>query len=353
MKVYINLNKHSFFICLAIAAVAPFLTTISDAQLNLVSNPSFEEMDYCFDATKNYLNGVKYWRQWSGRRPLHLADCKDNTFKNMFDEPYARTGKASIAFYLLNLEHPSYRMFLQSKLATPLETGKRYQIEFFVKLAKKANMAVNKVGIFLSIDSIGAYPNRSLIQPQIQYTSQEVLGKEWNKITGEYLAAGGERHLTIGNFAPQADVRYQFIHKQNQKGYFNVAYYFIDDVSITEVETEIKTGQTITLEDVLFKVSSAELMKRAHDVLDKLIFYLKNNLASTVMISGHTDNSGSEIFNKKLSLNRAYSVKQYLITQGIAASRSTIQGFGSSKPVVKNDDKQTRSKNRRVEIAVQ
>ena len=84
-----------------------------------------------------------------------------------------------------------------------------------------------------------------------------------------------------------------------------------------------------------------------------LITRLSNVKDATIQIDGHTDNVGSEKYNKTLSLLRAESVKSYLASKGIAPERMIIKGWGASQPAASNDDeKDGRAQNRRVEIRV-
>jgi outer membrane protein OmpA-like peptidoglycan-associated protein len=70
-------------------------------------------------------------------------------------------------------------------------------------------------------------------------------------------------------------------------------------------------------------------------------------------VEGHTSSTGSAKLNDKLSLNRAFSVKSYLVGKGIAADRLTATGFGSSKPIADNKTKEGQNANRRVEFHLQ
>ncbi len=69
-----------------------------------------------------------------------------------------------------------------------------------------------------------------------------------------------------------------------------------------------------------------------------------------VQVGGHTDSSGSAALNKRLSAARAESVRQYLISKGVAADRLTAVGFGPSKPIASNKTAAGRAQNRRVEL---
>jgi peptidoglycan-binding protein ArfA len=71
-----------------------------------------------------------------------------------------------------------------------------------------------------------------------------------------------------------------------------------------------------------------------------------------VAVKGYTDNTGNDAINQPLSENRAKSVADFLVSQGIAAGNVTSQGFGSSSPVASNDTAEGKAQNRRVEIAV-
>ena len=69
-------------------------------------------------------------------------------------------------------------------------------------------------------------------------------------------------------------------------------------------------------------------------------------------MSGHTDNSGAEKFNKKLSMQRAAEVKSYLVENGIDASRLKTVGQGELSPKASNNTSEGRALNRRVEFSV-
>ncbi|HYC85528.1 MAG TPA: OmpA family protein [Chryseosolibacter sp.] len=110
--------------------------------------------------------------------------------------------------------------------------------------------------------------------------------------------------------------------------------------------------QVFILDEVLFERNSANLNDKFTFRLDSLVELLQSGKHLTVRISGHTDNTGSEAHNLKLSANRAQAVAEYLVGSNIAESRITFEGFGSSKPIAPNDTERGRAKNRRVEIAI-
>ena len=120
-----------------------------------------------------------------------------------------------------------------------------------------------------------------------------------------------------------------------------------------EVE-RVGEGIKITLSEnmVNFAFNSAELTSSAKTNLDKLATVLINNPDTNINIYGHTDNKGTAQVNQKISENRANSVKNYLISKGIASSRMITMGRGFSEPIASNDTDAGRAKNRRVEFAI-
>lgn len=114
----------------------------------------------------------------------------------------------------------------------------------------------------------------------------------------------------------------------------------------------LKTDSLIVLNEVFFEVNSFRLKPAIFPKLDSLISFMRRSPNHDVLISGHTDNTGSESHNLRLSEHRAESVARYLADNGIDIARTTFAGFGSNRPVTPNDTEEGRSKNRRVEIVI-
>ena len=106
------------------------------------------------------------------------------------------------------------------------------------------------------------------------------------------------------------------------------------------------------LEGVQFETGSAVLKPVSYAILDKVASVMKNNANYNLAISGHTDATGNEAANQKLSQKRAQACLSYLVTKGIAASRMTATGYGSTQPIMDNKTPEGRAKNRRVEFRV-
>jgi outer membrane protein OmpA-like peptidoglycan-associated protein len=99
-----------------------------------------------------------------------------------------------------------------------------------------------------------------------------------------------------------------------------------------------------------YPVNTSEVPESQKQELKDLAFQLKQNKFLTLVLSGHTDITGSPEFNLVLSRKRAANVKAYLISQGVPAERVKIEYYGSTKPIASNETVDGRKKNRRVDI---
>jgi outer membrane protein OmpA-like peptidoglycan-associated protein len=104
------------------------------------------------------------------------------------------------------------------------------------------------------------------------------------------------------------------------------------------------------IKGIEFEVGSAKIVAKSFPVLDGAVKVLKEFADTKIEVSGHTDNTGDAEANKKLSQERAESVKAYLVEKGVAAERVTTVGFGPDKPVADNKNKAGQAKNRRIEF---
>lgn len=118
-----------------------------------------------------------------------------------------------------------------------------------------------------------------------------------------------------------------------------------------KIET-LNKNKPIRLNEVNFTTSSSILNSKCMDILDELVNFLKLKSSMKIEIHGHTDNKGSASDNLGLSKNRAQSVMQFLIDNGIDSSRLSFKGFGQAKPKASNSTELGRLTNRRVEFVI-
>jgi outer membrane protein OmpA-like peptidoglycan-associated protein len=104
--------------------------------------------------------------------------------------------------------------------------------------------------------------------------------------------------------------------------------------------------------DILFDFNSAALRPESRATLRDLASNFQRYPDETISVEGHTDNVGDDAYNQRLSEQRAYSVKDYLVGEGVPSSRVSSIGYGESRPKQTNTTPEGRQLNRRVEIHI-
>uniref|UniRef100_UPI00307E2CD8 OmpA family protein n=1 Tax=Ignavibacterium sp. TaxID=2651167 RepID=UPI00307E2CD8 len=123
----------------------------------------------------------------------------------------------------------------------------------------------------------------------------------------------------------------------------------LENVKIEIEGKELMEGESLVLNNIQFKVASAELLKEGKTELNKVVALMKQYPKIEVELSGHTSSEGDAKMNKELSLKRVESCRKYLSDNGISEDRISIVGYGPDKPIAPNDTEQNRALNRRVE----
>ncbi len=212
-----------------------FQSKKSLAQINLVPNPSFEDTIQC----PNGQGQVSYCKNWfnpTDNSPDYFHNCGMPSVPNNFPIgfQYARTGIAYVGLTPL-YNTPNGREYIEVKLLDSMIQGKQYQIEFFVALAELSDSAIDRIGIYISKDSV--YNHNSFLlnlpyQPQIENLQGNFIADtlNWIKISGMYNAQGGEKFITIGNFYPDSLTGVVSV----PASWSAIAYYYIDDVSVVD-----------------------------------------------------------------------------------------------------------------------
>jgi outer membrane protein OmpA-like peptidoglycan-associated protein len=111
-------------------------------------------------------------------------------------------------------------------------------------------------------------------------------------------------------------------------------------------------GLIVSMSDVLFDTGKYSLKPGAREKLAKVAGILLAYPGLNIEVGGYTDNVGGDQMNQTLSENRAASVRDYLVQQGVSSSAVTAKGFGNSLAVASNDNSAGRQQNRRVELLV-
>lgn len=102
--------------------------------------------------------------------------------------------------------------------------------------------------------------------------------------------------------------------------------------------------------DISFDINSAVIKPNLRPILDQFAQGLANQPNTEIRIIGHTDSTGSDAINNPLSVNRAASARNYLVSRGVSGQRIQIDGRGSHEPIADNYSEAGRARNRRIEM---
>lgn len=168
-----------------------------------------------------------------------------------------------------------------------------------------------------------------------------------------------DNNSNSGDYQLKLRVGQQYLFSATAKGfmgYTDVLDLSLADGSIPIVRdielSRIEVGKTVTLNKIIFKQGTPEMMPTSYDELDKLVIMMKENARMEIELSGHTDNQGNALMNVQLSEERVKAVKDYLIAKGIDKKRIGGKGYGGSKPIASNVTETSRKLNRRVEFVI-
>jgi outer membrane protein OmpA-like peptidoglycan-associated protein len=253
--------------------------------------------------------------------------------------------------------------YISSNLSKPLQVGKYYKITYWTYYSKKHNTLqdssiLDNLGFILT-NKIIPYETSCLIKTRAIKSENFEMNK-WFK-TEKIIAPTCElNYLTIGIFRNNSWTSYE-------EGNYHRTYYFVDNVSVMEVEkTEITVENRVlyfcnTLKEpksVLTKIdtknyhiyfSTNEAVPLGFKKLEEMAAIAKAKPETVFLISGHADNVGTD--NIELSKSRVEVTVNYLIQQHkIPKYRLITAHFGATKPIAPNDTEANKAKNRRVTI---
>jgi outer membrane protein OmpA-like peptidoglycan-associated protein len=375
---------------------------------NLVVNPSFEEYTIIPKGPKGRGKlGVENWNRCKNTTPDLFSNKIRNSVwipNNFMGTQFSKSGNSYIGIIAIDMgSYGKYREAIFTKLKEKLRTDKKYCVSMFVSLAEKSDYCTSDLGILITRKNLnGSYEDiipksryneierKQLLKKIIYHDTHKIKvidNMEWVKICGIYTAEGNEQYLTIGCFQDKVSIKKSVnFNQRNNSLYKRVAYYYIDDVSVVQVESPencncqpiesvieepvaelkaetpaeqeiikldtIAVGQNIVLNNIYFALNDSALLDSSFAQLNKLYKTLNSNPTLKIEIAGHSDNTGSAEYNQKLSEARAKAVISYLLQKGIEQKRLSFKGYGNTKPVANNSTEQGRQQNRRVEFVI-
>ena len=199
-----------------------------------------------------------------------------------------------------------------------------------------------------------------------------VKGKVFNAKTEEPVSAkilSGNKASSLRNLYIADDGSYkitvpkgmEYVISAEKSGYtgneetisFEKSYVYYKEYTVNLYLNPIEKGSKIELDPIYFEQSTANVLEKSYDSLDKLAIFLQENPYMYIQINGHTDNQGEIAALQKLSEERAAAIKDYLVYQKlIKPVRVSTKGYGPDQPLNDNSTEELRKQNRRVEAII-
>lgn len=234
-----------------IPLICSLFSAFAYGQVNLVPNPSFDDIDTCpYNQDQLYLAAPWF-------TPNHASSDLYNFCGTVVSSsapqnwtghqlPHSGYGYAGIAAYNYTYNGlDNRREYLATELLDTLEAGKTYCVEFFASLADSSYWRINRLGLYFSAEAIidNLFIDTLSAIPQIQHDTNIIITDtmNWLHIHGTYVANGNERFITIGNF--YADDQTDTIAQPNP---WMWSYFYIDDVAVYELQ-ECQAGADVAI----------------------------------------------------------------------------------------------------------
>ena len=222
------------------------------AQLNLVVNPSFEELISCPTGSGQIEKALGWGTPINGgggNPELYNVCCTQPYACGVPSHPanwgfqYPRSGNSYIGIDVVYSAAPNnFREYIQSKLKSKLTSGQTYCVSFYVNLNDFQPAYIKTLGAYMDNGSVSAPAPHgiAIVFPQVYNNSLPLNDTvKWMKIEGSFIAFGNEEYITIGNFFPDSTSGIGFFGSPSSWS----SYYNIDDVSVIETSLPAKAGK--------------------------------------------------------------------------------------------------------------
>jgi OOP family OmpA-OmpF porin len=277
---------------------------------NLVPNHSFEEYDNCEIGA--YMGVLSNWfLPEGGGSADYFNSCSELVFpntstpSNIFGYEYANTGEGYCGFGTYQDETFTSREFLRVELIAPLQFSQEYCISLWLSLADSSSYTSDLVQCYFSAENLplGFKSDTSLVDiSQVSFYGTDTIDFDgWVQFSSSFIAEGGERYLTIGNFQSHENIDTTFLF-YNQYPYY--AYFYIDDVDVQLCENSISEKTILT--QVFPNPFQTDLLIENAD--SELVEYYLYSTEGILLDSDQLE--GTSI---KLNLSN-YSIGTYLLT---------------------------------------
>ncbi len=392
---YKNSTMRKMFVLLPALALSLF--SGAQDEDNLVTNGSFESLD----GKVKKLGQIKVAEGWSAPTgvpaDLFVGNAKMPEFQageNEFGRETPKDGDNYAGIVVYSYNNKMKRTYVMTKLNTSMKKGTRYKVEFSASLAELSKYSSNKLAAHFSKKAFGTDEKVDALveESHVMHPNEQVFQGmyNWDRVCGEYVAKGGEKYITIGNFTNNNDVKYEKSRKPKDiKGsQIIAAYYYIDDVSVTlleedqicecnyedaaemvsnviyqkvpSIDEEMSLTEKFQQEGVWYAYGRYDVTPAGDASIKTIVSYLKENPNAKVELIGNMDQT--ELTNSieedpslaNISMKRAEYVRSLLINYDIAPTRILLSDNKAQVPSKEIDEmdgeEMEMAKNRRVEF---
>lgn len=314
-------------------------------------NGNFESFTNCPTGLKQ-LKSATHWSPANAGSPEFYHTCGFSA------EILPFKGKGMAGLIVLDVLRDGVE-YLQVQLKDSLIKGHNYCFKMHLLASSDNEKFIDKIGAHFTKEAIKT-PNWEALILNPKVYSKKILGasKKWEALETEFVAKGGEKFMTIGNFFESWHLK----EKLNSEGKKTYSYYFLDEILVWEkkgsclvepselyIENMPKRLETnrhvVYFEKDEYTISLTE-KNRLQKFLEEIEFFRPKQLK----IQGHTDSDASLEYNLELSKRRAERVDQFIKKHVNLSTYVLWEGEG--KPLNKNATKAEKARNRRVEIIV-
>jgi outer membrane protein OmpA-like peptidoglycan-associated protein len=406
-------SKKNLLIRIVFLILFLIFTRIGVSQ-NIIPNNSFENHERNNNKWESFYKPTD-WKVATPQTTPEYYHSQKERFKSIKHNPEKTLSKSGKRFVGLHLFYAEHQEYIQTSFIDKLMKDSLYCFKLNIRVSENAGLSIDKIGLLFSKQPL--YMSQSqLLQytPNIILNTSLVSKKEWLEIGGVYKSNGSEKHMVIGLFdsnptitsLPIKDKKKRKARLDKNKG----AYYLIDDIFLYKIShlnecdcevldtnyfnkknepfanidlqkkiekvvikesipitplkekalenTIIKEEKGSNKEYIIYKLyfdwDNHHLNYNDIETLKKVLDILNNNDdIEVVKLLGHTDLTGQNDYNYKLSMRRTEVVATYL-KENLKNKTLEIEtlGLGEERPAIKDNNQKNQALNRRVEIII-
>jgi hypothetical protein len=353
-----------------------------DPYANMVENGSFEEIlgklkrEGGITAAVGWMSPTLTPADLFSSKAPEIIGTPSNSFG--YEDPHDGNNYVGLRSFSYGDKEP--RNYVSTKLVLPLRKNAKYCVKFYTSLAESSKYASNNLGVSFSKKQYNIDEDRSIMAvTNILHKDNPVFNGQfgWDEVCGIYIAEGGERYLTIGNFTANGETKNERLKKPKDFTGAQIisAYYYVDEVSVlmiddesecvcqidaSEIKTHItyeeapinpeglKPEQVAQFTSCYFAYGDAALTESDYGHLNNIVKIMTEN-TGTLKISAHLDVEEVEDGDvATIGDERAQNAKDYLVSKGVDGSRITTENKMATEQKDQSGTEYGHAKNRRL-----